>query len=127
MHSMFFGDNKDHGKGFVLASIFAAIPDWNLHVEPKNRRWLFNLTYRSADGREKQSTGTSIPDQIMDQFLQAHMTDGECFAELKVGTRKRGDSIILLKRRIGEQTSANSWSTSSKPQPGFVVWLEEWK
>lgn len=95
--------------------------------EPKNRRWLFNLTYRSADGREKQSTGTSIPDQTMEQFLQAHMTDGECFAELKAETRKRGESIILLKRRIGEQTSATSWSTSSKPQPGFVVWLEEGK
>jgi len=95
--------------------------------EPTNRRWLFNLTYRSADGKEKHSIGTSIPDQTMDQFLQAHMTDGECLGELNAETRKRGESIILLKRRIGEQTSANSWSTSSKPQPGFAVWLEEGK
>ena len=34
MHSDFFGDNKDHGKGFVLANVFATITDWNLHVDP---------------------------------------------------------------------------------------------
>lgn len=95
--------------------------------EPKNKRWLFNLTYRSADGREKKNIGTSIPDQIMDQILQAQMTNTECFAELKAETRKRGESIILVKRRIGEQISGTSWANSSKPQPGFAVWLEEGK
>ena len=95
--------------------------------EPKNKRWLFNLTYRPADGWEKHSIGTSIPDQLMDQILQADMTDTECFADLNAETRKRGESIILVKRRIGEQTSANSWATSSKPRPGFAVWLEEGK
>jgi hypothetical protein len=95
--------------------------------EPKNKRWLFNLTYRPVDGSEKHGIGTTIPDQVMDQILQAHMTDGECFGELKAETRKRGESVILVKRRIGEQTTANSWISSSKPQPGFAVWLEEGK
>jgi hypothetical protein len=34
MHSDFSGDNKDHGKGFVLASVFEAIRDWNIRVDP---------------------------------------------------------------------------------------------
>jgi hypothetical protein len=95
--------------------------------EPKNQRWLFNMSYRSADGKEKHRTGTSIPDQIMDQILQANFTNGECLGDLKAETRKRGETIILVKRRIGEKTSANSWIISSKPQPGFAVWLEEVK
>ena len=95
--------------------------------EPKNKRWLFNLTHRSADGSERSVTSISIPDQIMDQFSQAQMTSSECFAESKFETRKRGEPIILLKRRIGEQISANSWMRSSKPQPGYAVWLEEAK
>jgi hypothetical protein len=95
--------------------------------EPKKERWSFNLSYRSAEGNEKHSTGTSIPDQVMDQILQAHYTSGECLGELKAVTRKRGETIILLKRRIGEPISSNSWISSSKPQSGFAVWLEETK
>jgi hypothetical protein len=93
--------------------------------EPKNKRWVFSVRYRSADGTEKHSTSTSIPDQIMDQILQAQMTQDECFADLKAETRKRGESIVLIKHRTGEQTPSKSWSSSLKPQPGFAVWLDE--
>ncbi|MGB7736342.1 MAG: hypothetical protein WBL72_21890, partial [Thermoguttaceae bacterium] len=94
---------------------------------PKNKRWLFNLTYHPVDGGEKNGICTAIPDQIMDQILQAEVKIDECFGQRKAETRKRGESIILLKRRIGEQNSDNSWQSSFKPQPGFVVWLEEEK
>jgi hypothetical protein len=95
--------------------------------DPKYERWIFNLKSRSEEGSENQWVSTSIPDPIMNQILQANMTEGCCFGEHKAETRKRGETIILLKRRIGEEITPTSWEISSKPQPGLAVWLREVK
>ena len=95
--------------------------------DPRFERWLFNLSSRTADGTLMEGTTTSIPGQIMDQIFQANMTCGECLGELKAETRKPGEMIVLVKRRIGEATSSSSWKNSSKPQPGFAAWLGEVK
>lgn len=42
MHANFFGDNKDHGKGFVLSSLFAKMDStWAIQVDPmlSDRAW----------------------------------------------------------------------------------------
>lgn len=93
--------------------------------DPHFNRWIFCTKWRSEGAGEMSSTSSSIPDELMDQILQAQMTESQCLGELKPETRKPGETIVLLKRRIGEQTSANRWTGSSKPQPGFCVWLSE--
>jgi hypothetical protein len=95
--------------------------------EPKNKRWDFVLSSRSTEGDKKESMTTSIPDVVMDKILQSGCSETYSVGDLKPETSKRGELIILLKRRIGEQSSPNSWTTSSKPQPGFAVWLNETK
>ena len=124
--------------GFCLVSSFEQLPrtkgvealimvSIRKNPDPNNKRWDFTLFCRSTERDEKSSLATSISDELMDNILQAHCSETHAFGDLKPETSKRGETIILLKRRIGEQSSPNSWTTSTKPQSGFIIWLKEMK
>ena len=98
--------------------------------EPKNKRWLFNVTRRSADGSVQKRAQAPLPFPIRSwtSSSQAQMTEWRVLCgSSKPETRRRGESIILVKTsKSASQHPPVLWTAfCSKPQPGFAVWLEE--
>jgi hypothetical protein len=93
----------------------------SLRKDPENK-WLLNLTCLSSDG--KNNLSITVSDDVMNQILNAKMTEGENIGEGKAVSYKIDKPIIFLKRRIGEKQPNGSWQSSQKPMPGIIIWLE---
>jgi hypothetical protein len=93
--------------------------------DPDAKRWIFSLAMRSAEENASSETRTTIPDDLMRKILQSCASETARIGQQKQETRKSGEVIDLVKCRLCEEISPNSWTISPNPQPGFGVWLEE--